>query len=143
MNSPVPSCVHVLGEDPRNLESRTCIKCGRRVPVERVMERDPDFELAVLRDAAQSVGLEHVADSLRRFADERAEPGPVRLWHGRDLLNEWLEEEADGAGNYGPWLLQLSILDGDEDDATPYLQEALRGSIIVYNALLKAKAARG
>lgn len=116
-----------------------CYKCGHEMPP--TMDRDPAFERAVLNNAAEAVGLSHVADSLHAFADKRAEPGPVRLWEGRDLLREWLEEIADGVGNYGPWEIQRRMIEGLEDDGKDaYIQEALRHGLLMYAALRKAYA---
>jgi hypothetical protein len=105
------------------------------------MERDPQFELDVLRNAAEAVGLPHVADSLHAFANKRVEPGPIRIPADRDLVQEWLEEVADGVGNYGPWQLQRMMIEGVEDDhRAAYLQEALRHGLLMYAALRKAHA---
>jgi hypothetical protein len=134
----VLKCNHKTASDPR-LEN-ICVKCGRFVLTD-TMERDPAFELAVLRDAAERVGLPHLADSLHKFADSRVEPGPIRLAEGRDLVKEWLEEVADGVGNYGPWELQRMIRDGVEDDhRAAYLQEALAHGLLMYAALHKARS---
>lgn len=126
-----------------NAEATGCVRCGRTLsqPQPLVMERDPAFELAALTNAAESVGLPHLADSLHRFANSRVEPGPVRLPEGRDLVREWLEEVADGCGNYGPWELQRRMRQGIEDDhKAAYLQEALRHGMLMYAALRNADA---
>jgi hypothetical protein len=63
------------------------------------------------------------------------------LAEGRDLVSEWLEEVADGVGNYGPWELQRMIRDGVEDDhKAAYLQEALAHGLLMYAALHKARS---
>lgn len=115
----------------------------RQQVLDEVMERDPAFELAALVNAAEGVGLPHLADSLRAFADRRAEPGPVRLvdadGNERKLIGEWLEEVADGVGNYGPWELQRRMLANEDDDGrVAYLQEALKYGVLMYGALKKA-----
>ena len=130
-------CEHVRSTDPR-FENQ-CVKCGSGLPNEQLMERNPQFELDVLRNAAEAVGMAEQADSLHAFANRRVEPGPIRLPEGRDLIREWLEEVADGVGNYGPWQLQLMMEEGIEDDhRAAYLQEALRHGILMYAALRKA-----
>ena len=132
-------CDHSRNSDPRF--EHQCVKCGSTLPADDVMERDPQFELDVLRNAADAVGLPHVADSLHAFANKRVEPGPIRLPEGRDLVLEWLEEVADGVGNYGPWQLQRMMIEGVEDDhRAAYLQEALRHGLLMYAALRKAHA---
>ena len=130
-------CEHVRSTDPR-FENQ-CVKCGSGLAAEQLMERDPQFELEALRNAAEAVGLPHLADSLHAFANKRVEPGPIRLPEGRDLVQEWLEEVADGVGNYGPWQLQRMMHEGIEDDhRAAYLQEALRHGMLMYSALRKA-----
>lgn len=132
-------CNHSRNSDPRFQEQ--CVKCGSTLPPDEIMQRDPQFELDVLRNAAEAVGLPEHADSLHAFANRRVEPGPIRLPAGRDLVQEWLEEVADGVGNYGPWQLQLMMRDGVEDDhRAAYLQEALRHGMLMYAALRKAAA---
>lgn len=132
-------CEHSIGNDPRRAERRECVKCGLRVPEPFSMDRDPQFEIAVLSAAAERVGLPHLADSLHAFAERRVLDGPVLLPEGRDLIQEWLEEAADGVGNYGPWWLQLQQLLQTEDDGTiAYVQEALAHGMLMYHCLLKA-----
>jgi len=132
-------CDHSRNSDPRF--EHQCVKCGVSLAPDEVMERDPQFELDVLRNAAEAVGMAHLADSLHAFANKRVEPGPIRLPQGRDLVQEWLEEVADGVGNYGPWQLQRMMIEGVEDDhRAAYLQEALRHGMLMYAALRKAAA---
>ena len=127
------TCEHVEAEE----RPGWCYKCGREMPP--TMDRDPAFEQAVLRNAAEGVGLVDVADSLRAFADKRAHTGPILLWPGRDLIREWLEEVADGVGNYGPWEIQRRMLEGVEDEhVAGYLEEAIRHGLLMYAALRKA-----
>ncbi|MEI6446488.1 MAG: hypothetical protein WCO96_01255 [Actinomycetes bacterium] len=115
------------------------MKCGKHLPEVTTMERNPQFEIAVLKAAAERVGLPHLADSLHAFADRRVLDGPILLPPGRDLIQEWLEEAADGVGNYGPWYLQLQHLFPSEDDGTiAYIQEALQHGMLMYHCLLKA-----
>lgn len=132
-------CNHSRNSDPR-FEGQ-CVKCGVSLAPDEIMERDPQFEHDVLRNAAEAVGMAHLADSLHAFANKRVEPGPIRLPQGRDLVQEWLEEVADGVGNYGPWQLQRMMIEGVEDDhRAAYLQEALRHGMLMYAALRKAAA---
>ena len=141
MSDSVPSCVHSWGNDPRLVNQRTCVKCGRRIAVEPTMARDPEFELAVLKDAAEAVGLAELADSLHKFAESRVEPGPIRLPAGRSLVTEALEEIADACGNYVPWRLQQLVASQvEEDHEAAYLSEALRHGMLMYAALRKAAA---
>jgi hypothetical protein len=105
------------------------------------MERNPEFELAVLKDAAEAVGLLELADSLHKFAESRVEPGPIRLPEGRNLVEEALEEVADSCGNYIPWRLQQLVNAQVEDDhEAAYLSEALRHGMLMYAALRKARS---
>lgn len=141
--SAVLSCVHVCGADPRldHNGELTCVKCGRRFQRESSMDRDPEFEFAVLKDAAEAVGLSELADSLHKFAESRVEPGPIRLPAGRSLVEEALEEIADSCGNYIPWRLQQLVNAQVEDDhEAAYLTEALRHGMLMYAALRKASA---
>ena len=132
-------CEHSRNSDPRF--GHQCVKCGSTQPADEVMDRDPQFELDVLRNAADAVCLPHLADSLHAFANKRVEPGPIRIPADRDLVQEWLEEVADGVGNYGPWQLQRMMIEGVEDDhRAAYLQEALRHGLLMYAALRKAHA---
>jgi len=107
------------------------------------MDRDPQFELEALRNAAEAVGHLDCADSLHAFASRRVEPGPVRLTNAdgspRDFVAEYLEEVADGVGNYAVWEQQRMMLEGVEDDhRAAYIQEAQRYGILMYAALRKA-----
>ena len=127
------TCSHVEADD----RPGRCYKCGREMPA--VMERDPDFEREVLRNAADVLGLQYVAENVRAFADKRTLPGPILLWPGRDFIREWREEAADGF-NYGTWELQRMIADGiDDDHRAAALQEALRHCLLMYAALHKAE----
>lgn len=88
---------------------RACVRCGR-VPEahprrEPDPERDPWFERLFVEAAC--AGRVDPAP-LVEMAQQRAHPGPVRGFIGRDFDREALEECADVA-NYVPW--------GDQQDA--------------------------
>ena len=106
------------------------------------MDRDKDFEAQCLREAAATLGLEATAEQLHNLADSRAEGFPIYLPEGRDLVDEWIEEVADGVGNYGPWELQRLMEQGEDNhERAAAIWEALRHGILMYNALLQAKRA--
>lgn len=105
------------------------------------MERDKDFEAQCLREAGATLGMEQAAEALHALADRRCEPGGVRLPPGRDLIEEWIEEAADGVGNYGTWELRRLMLASDErGDRVALVWEAMRHGILMYAALAKARA---
>lgn len=106
------------------------------------MDRDKAFELQCLREAAATLGMETAAEQLHNLADTRASGFPVYLPPERDLIEEWIEEAADGVGNYGPWELQRLVNQEEENhERVAAVWEALRHGILMYNALLKARAA--
>jgi hypothetical protein len=57
------------------------------------------------------------------------------------LIEEWIEEAADGVGNYGTWELRRLMLANDErGDRVALVWEAMRHGILMYAALAKARA---
>lgn len=132
-------CVHSPGSDPRR--QGTCIKCGRPMPNEPVMDRDPAFERAAIQHAADAVGHAHLVDRIIADADRRTDPGPVSLTADRDLVAEHLDETVDGF-NYATWeLLRLQVAAEDRAERAGALTEALKLSVLLYDALQRAARA--
>lgn len=132
------TCEHVEGVNPRL--SGVCLKCGRTIPPDpEALEFTDDFRRQTLLEVAQKLGLEDVANRLADLAEQRTLDGP---WRVRDFLWEWIEEAADGVGNYGPAMLALMLRDEDDDhERRAWIWEALHHGLLMQNALEKARAA--
>lgn len=132
-------CEHATGDDPRR--AGTCVKCGRHMPGEIVMQRDALFERAAVTHAAEAVHHPELVDRIIADADRRTDPGPVSLSSGRDLVLEHLDEVVDGF-NYATWeLLRLQSLSEDRAERASAITEALKLSVLLYDALRRAAQA--
>lgn len=107
------------------------------VPRVEGMPRDPAFEERCVREAADGLGLDHVAQELHTLASRRARNAPVQV-EDRDLRLEAVEEVADLV-NYCRWALQADRAALEDDhDRTAGLWEALKLSVLLYHALKRA-----
>ena len=133
------TCDHVpRSDDPRRASA--CFKCGRTIPDAPIMERDLEFQRKAIESAAESVGHSHLAERLLAAALKRTDPGPVSLANGRDLVAEYVEETLDQV-NYGTWELQrLQDLGGDNATRAAAVVEALKHTILAYDALRRASS---
>jgi len=130
---------HSAGDDPRR--AGTCIKCGRVMPGEIIMERDPAFERAAISHAAETVNHVELVDRIVADAERRTDPGAVSLSGNRDLVNEHLDEVIDGF-NYATWeLLRLQSLQEDRAERAAAITEALKHSVLLYDCLRRAAQA--
>lgn len=104
------------------------------------MERDLDFQRKAVESAAESVGHSHLAERILAAALKRTDPGPVSLANGRDLVAEYVEETLDQV-NYGTWELQrLQDSSGDQATRAAAVAEALKYTILAYDALQRASS---
>jgi hypothetical protein len=111
------------------------------MPGEIVMQRDPLFERAAVTHAAEAVHHPELVDRIIADADRRTDPGPVSLSSGRDLVLEHLDEVVDGF-NYATWeLLRLQSLSEDRAERASAITEALKLSVLLYDALRRAAQA--
>lgn len=91
-----------------------------------VLEREPAREAAIARMYAHGKSESRAARKLSQTAHDRAMPGPVRLPPGRCLIQELIEELADGV-NYSTWAVLQGELDEDRaGKICAHLAEAFR-----------------
>lgn len=122
-----------------------CVRCpyppSAHPEPEPTVHPFPEWEAEVIRAAADGLAD---PESLIRLADRRTLPGPLRDFTDRDYDWEFLEELADGGGNYGPWaarrdqhLVEMGLMDDETARQRADLRQRAIGYVVAAFSLIE------